>query len=86
MPHENKKQIEALGEIIRRCAERAGNALTDAQVAAVARGLAAQFDFAGKGTLVELKKWVLKMHEAGEYVNVGGSDNQAQNCAAEICC
>jgi hypothetical protein len=83
---ENAKQIEALGELIKRYADKAGVPITEAQTTIAARAVASTFDLAGKGTLVAFKQWVLAMQAAGAYENVGGDDNQAQNCAAEICC
>lgn len=84
--HENAKQIAALAELIRRHADEYGEALTTAQATTAARVVASMFDLAGKGTLGALKRWVVTMHEAGEYADIGGPDNQAQNCSAEICC
>lgn len=83
MPHENKKQIEALAELIQR---HASPPLTDEQATAAARVMTSMFDLAGKGTLVAFKQWVKDMDAAGPYADIGGPDNQAQNCAAEICC
>jgi len=86
MAHENAKQIEALSELIMRYAEKAGAPLSQPDAVMAAKAVTATFDLAGKGTLVAFKKWVLMVEAAGPYVDQGGDDNQAQNCAAEICC
>ena len=84
--HENAKAIEALAELITRYADKSGQPLTTEQATIAARAVAANFDLAGKGTLKAFKQWVKDMIAAGDYMDVGGPDNQAQNCASEICC
>lgn len=85
---ENPKQIEALAELILRFAAKQSPVLilSREQATLAARAVTSMFDLAGKGTLVAFKQWVLAMDAAGPYTDVGGNDNQGQNCAAEICC
>lgn len=84
--HDPAKQLEALAQIIFRYAEKKHDALTLEQATIAAEAINDTFDLAGKGTLDAFKDWVLDMQAAGPYMNEGGGDPQAQNCAARICC